>query len=80
MDPFMQVERTLHVDALYHALDVVRPKDFYFPGESHDFWELVFIDSGSALVTAENRCFDVSSGSQADGEADVPGQHVLPRP
>ena len=62
MDPFMQVERTLHVDALYHALDVVRPKDFYFPGESHDFWELVYVREGQVAATADERVYHLSEG------------------
>ena len=62
MDPFIQVERTLHVDALYHALDVIRPKDFYFPGESHDFWELVYVRSGRVTATADERVYHLSEG------------------
>lgn len=27
-------------------------KNFIFPGETHDFWELVYVDSGKALITA----------------------------
>ena len=46
MRVFMPVERTLRVEALFTALDVVRSRDFYFPGESHDFWELVYVCRG----------------------------------
>ena len=28
-------------------------RDFSFPGESHDFWELVYIDKGRADITAD---------------------------
>ncbi len=56
------IENVFKIDGIYtvHYFDYT--KDFNFEGESHDFWELVFIDSGSALVTAENRCFDILSG------------------
>jgi AraC-like DNA-binding protein len=62
MYPFIQVERTLRVDALYMALDVVRPRDFYFPGESHDFWELVYVREGRATATADARVYHLSEG------------------
>ncbi len=28
-------------------------KDFFFPGESHDFWELIIVDSGEVVVFDE---------------------------
>ena len=59
---FMQVERTLRIEALYMALDVVRPKDLYFPGESHDFWELVYVCQGKVAATADERVYHLSDG------------------
>ncbi len=29
--------------------------DFAFPGESHDFWELVYVDKGEILVSADDK-------------------------
>ncbi len=34
-----------------------------FTGESHDFWELVYADKGSAIVTAEKEQFVLAQGS-----------------
>lgn len=31
----------------------VYPKNFYFPGESHDFWEFLYVDKGKVDVTAD---------------------------
>lgn len=62
MRVFMPVERTLRIDALYMALDVVRAKDFYFPGESHDFWELVYVCQGRVAATADERVYHLSDG------------------
>lgn len=28
-------------------------KDFFFSGESHDFWELMYVDKGELRVTAD---------------------------
>ena len=35
---------------------------FNFIGEQHDFWEIVYIDSGEARITAENEVFTLSQG------------------
>ena len=35
---------------------------FAFKGESHDFWELVYIDSGRAEITAGNETFTLTQG------------------
>jgi len=37
-------------------------KNFVFPGESHDFWEMVYVDSGSVNITAEQEKFVLKSG------------------
>ena len=44
------------------ALDVVRPKDHYFPGEMHDFWEMVFIADGEACLTSDERVYHLKPG------------------
>ena len=62
MRVFMPVERTLRVEALFTALDVVRSRDFYFPGESHDFWELVYVCRGKVAATADERVYHLSDG------------------
>lgn len=37
-------------------------KHYTFPGEKHDFWELVYIDKGEILVNANSEEFLASSG------------------
>lgn len=37
-------------------------KDFYYEGESHDFWEMVYIDKGEMLCTADKSQFVLKSG------------------
>ena len=36
--------------------------DFNFSGETHDYWELVYIDRGSAIVTADEHRMSLSQG------------------
>ena len=54
--------RIFHVRSVVTAFDVVRPKDFYFEGEMHDFWEVVYVVGGRADVTADERSYTLSRG------------------
>lgn len=38
-------------------------RDFSFKGESHDFWEFVYIDKGEAIVTAGERELTLTHGN-----------------
>lgn len=40
-------------------------KDFSFDGESHDFWELVYVDKGVIDVTADERVYRLKQGEIA---------------
>ena len=42
----------------YHEFN----KNFHFPGEAHDFWELVYVDSGEVIVTASKTEFNLKTG------------------
>lgn len=42
----------------YHEFD----KNFHFAGEVHDFWELVYIDSGTVLITADKETHTLNQG------------------
>lgn len=37
-------------------------KNFNFDGESHDFWELVYVDSGEVDITADDRLLHLKQG------------------
>lgn len=37
--------------------------NYVFKGESHDFWEILFVDCGSVEVTVENRSMVLEKGS-----------------
>lgn len=41
------------------------PRNFYFGGEAHDFWELVYIDKGQLLVTAGEKQYLLKAGEMA---------------
>lgn len=56
------VERLIQIDGLIAVYDYVRPKGFYFPGESHDFWECVYIHEGEVTATADERVYQLGAG------------------
>ena len=37
-------------------------KNFYYDGEKHDFWEMVYIDKGEMICTADDRRYILKSG------------------
>ena len=37
-------------------------KNFYYEGEKHDFWEMVYIDKGEMICTADEKRFVLKSG------------------
>lgn len=37
-------------------------KFFHFPGESHNFWEMVYVDSGNVLITAGKTAHTLKQG------------------
>ncbi len=45
----------------YYELD----KDFSFAGESHDFWEMVYVDAGQVEISADGRVFRLHQGEIA---------------
>ena len=55
-------ERTFNVEKLITLFYMEFSKDFYYEGESHDYWELVYIDKGEMLCTAEKNSFVLRSG------------------
>ncbi len=57
-----QIERLIEVEAIVMGIDAVRPENYYFPGELHDFWEAVFVAEGEASATADERVYRLNSG------------------
>ena len=44
--------RPVAVDRLYSVHYFEYTGSYAYPGERHDFWELLYVDKGSLLVTA----------------------------
>lgn len=59
---YRPIRPIIRLKYIVSALDVVRPKDHYFPGEMHDFWEMVFIADGEACLTSDDRVYHLKRG------------------
>lgn len=55
-------ETVITVENIITAFYMELSKEFNYPGESHDFWELVYIDRGEMVCTAEKNQFILKNG------------------
>lgn len=58
----VRLARPLNIDELYTVHYFEYTSSYTFAGESHDFWELLYVDKGSIRVTAGENCFDLGRG------------------
>lgn len=56
------VNRCIRIQSIVMGIDDDRDKDFFFPGESHNFWEAVFVSSGEITATADERIYKLKQG------------------
>lgn len=63
------MEHPLQIVHIHSAFTVEEPVGFNYPGESHDYWEMVWIEKGTVGITAGSRVFTC-----------LPGTVVLHRP
>ena len=57
-----KIHPVLNIDRLYTAFTAHYDSTFYFPGESHDFWELDAILDGRSGVTSATEIYDCGAG------------------
>ena len=55
-------EKVFNIDKLITIFYLEFSKDFKYDGESHDFWEMVYIDKGEMICTADKNRFVLKSG------------------
>lgn len=54
--------KQISVDGVYTVIDSKKKPDFHFEGESHPFWELVYVKEGNVGVSADERIYSLSAG------------------
>lgn len=59
---FTPLTRLVTVKSVITSFNAEQKKDFYFAGEMHDFWELVYVISGQVMTTADEKVFSLSEG------------------
>ena len=60
-----RLRRDLVVDSLITIHYCEYPADLVFHGEAHNFWELVYVDSGAVEIGADQRHFTLQTGDIA---------------
>ena len=58
----LSFEKIFNVDKIITIFYMELSKNFYYEGEKHDFWELVYIDKGEMICTADDKRFVLKSG------------------
>lgn len=58
----IKFDSLFNVERIITLFYMEMPKNFHFDGESHDFWEMVYIDKGQMLCTADKNRFLLKSG------------------
>ena len=58
----LSFDRILNVSKIITIFYMEFSKNFYHDGESHDFWEMVYIDKGEMICTADKKRFVLKSG------------------
>lgn len=58
-----EIKRRFSVDGIYTAFPFRWDKGFVFNGESHDFWEIVFIKEGEVEVVEDDRIYTLGKNS-----------------
>lgn len=57
-----EVKKLVSVDGVFALIDSQKGPDFHFDGESHPFWEMVFVKEGKVGVSADERIYSLSAG------------------
>ena len=56
------MKKIFNVDKIITIFYMELSKNFYYEGEKHDFWEMVYIDKGEMICTADDKRFVLKSG------------------
>ncbi len=59
---FTELTKCIEITSVHSIINRRKDKNFYFNGESHPFWEMVFIADGKAGVSADERIYTLSAG------------------
>lgn len=55
-------KKMLAIECFYSLFEATYKDDYLFSGESHDFWEIVYVRSGNICASADEYVFHLSEG------------------
>ena len=55
-------DKIFNIETIITIFYMELSKNFYYEGEKHDFWEMVYIDKGEMICTADEKRFVLKSG------------------
>lgn len=55
-------QRMISIDGIYTMFEARRAPEFYFSGEYHSAWEMVYVCEGSVGITADEKIYNLSAG------------------
>ena len=58
----MSFDRIINVETIITIFYMELSKSFAYAGEQHDFWEMVYVDKGEVICTADKNRFVLKSG------------------
>lgn len=63
-DEFTRIrfDRVFHIEKIITLFYMEMSKTFHYDGEQHDYWEMVYIDKGEMICTADKNRFILKSG------------------
>ena len=61
----VSLDSCISIEHLYTIHYFEYTSNFYFPGESHNFWELIYVDKGSANICMNDKEFVLKKGEIA---------------
>ena len=56
------IDHRFTIRSFHSALDYNWDTQFFFPGESHDFWEIVYVAFGAVTVTEDAQIYQLKQG------------------
>lgn len=55
-----RISENIKIRSMVSAFERVMEDGYSFSGESHDFWEMLYVEKGRVCVSADDRVFDLS--------------------
>ena len=62
MDAGHAIQEQLRINKMYSFVSAYHKKQYTFHGDSHNFWEVMYVISGSVRVTGNDRGYDLVEG------------------